>query len=43
MKMGVYFDCFMRKKNYIFISSSTSGIQKYFFYLEFHFTVKKNL
>ena len=33
MKMGVYFACFMRKKTYIFTSSSTSDIQKYFFYL----------
>ena len=43
MKMGYTFTCFMRKKNCIFTSSSTSGIQKYFFYLEFHFTIKTKL
>jgi len=43
MKMGYTFACFMRKKNYIFTSYSTFDIQKYFFYLEFHFAVKKNL
>jgi hypothetical protein len=43
MKMGNTFACFMTKKNCIFTSSSTSDIQKYFFYLEFHFTVKTKL
>jgi hypothetical protein len=43
MKMGNTFACFMTKKNCIFTSSSNSGIQKYFFYLEFHFTVKTKL
>jgi hypothetical protein len=44
MKMGNTFACFMRKKkNCVFTSSSTSGIQKYLFYLEFHFIVKTKL
>jgi hypothetical protein len=43
MKMGNTFACFMTKENCFFTSSSTYNIHKYFFYFEFHFTVKAKL
>jgi hypothetical protein len=43
MKMGNTFACFMRIFLFFLTVSSTSGKQKYFFYLEFYFTVKTKL
>jgi hypothetical protein len=43
MKMGNTFACFMRIFYFILTSSSMFGKQKYFFYLEFYFTVKTKL